>query len=201
MQTSHPNNLPNQYNIFWKGTLTKSPARPRVPRTTCRRPISFAEATPKVGINRMVKLTPLKTTPWQTLNVMHERDIQLPKLNEDLSEPYGNVNYHRCRRGVPLSTAFMFCESLKQTKCTRVLPFGYTAKTLVPIFLLQREHILSPIIFTNVFRWLQSSSLTCFQAMSFQTSREGRNGTYKNESNQTEHWRNQRRSCNTVQEA
>lgn len=62
--------------------------------------------------------------------------------------------YHLSRRGVPLATAFMFCESLKQTKCTRVLPFGYTAKTLVPIFLLQREHILSPIIFTTVFRWL-----------------------------------------------
>ena len=48
-------------------------------------------------------------------------------------------------------TAFMLCESQKQTKWTNVVPFGYTANTLVPIFLLQREHMLSPLTFTTAF--------------------------------------------------
>lgn len=76
--------------------------------------------------------------------------------------PHIASHYHLFLDWEPLPTAFIFCESLKQTKCTIVLPLGYTAKTLVPIFLLQREHMLSLVIFKTAFLWLYSSSFTCF---------------------------------------
>lgn len=34
------------------------------------------------------------------------------------------TEYHRLLSGEPLATAFILCESLKQTKCTSVFPLG-----------------------------------------------------------------------------
>jgi hypothetical protein len=61
-----------------------------------------------------------------------------------------NGNYDALMVGAA-AMALMICESRKQAKCTRLVPFGYTANTLLPIRLLQREQMLSLLIFTNLF--------------------------------------------------
>lgn len=63
------------------------------------------------------------------------------------------MDYLRLVDAGPL-TALILCESLKQTKCTSVFPLGYTANTLLPIRLLQREHMLSASTFNIARRQL-----------------------------------------------
>lgn len=63
------------------------------------------------------------------------------------------LDYVRLTVAGPL-TALILWESLKQTKCTSVFPLGYTAKTLLPIRLWQREHMLSASTFTIARRQL-----------------------------------------------